>query len=439
MNSEYKYLAKLGLPIVVGQLGVMIQGVIDTIMLGNYNTQSLAAAGFVNSIFTLVSVMVMGFTFGIIPQCGAAYGRNDIPTCGKVLKAGLISSLFVSLIGTAVMIALFADISLFGQPQELEPLISCYFWWTVPSMIFVGVSSAFKSFFDSITQTKVAMWAILIGNAWNIVWNLLLIYGMCGFPEMGVEGAAIATLTSRLIILLIYVFGLTVKKSFDKYLQAFLRSRICRKDITQLFRMGLPTSIQSGMEISSFSICAIFAGWLGTDSQAAHQIMANISACIWVVYNGVGIAVGVRVSNFVGMDNYPGIRHTVLCGLKMILCCAVMLNILFISFHDTIITWFTSDTHIMELFATMVLPLVLYQFGDALQTNYVNALRGLGRVRYLIQDAFIAYMIVSLPVSYILGIACGFGVAGLWMGFPFGLSTAAILYIKRFRRYSNNA
>lgn len=439
VSSEYKYLAKLGFPIVIGQLGVTIQGVIDTIMLGHYDTRALAAAGFVNSLFTLVSVIVMGFSFGIIPLSGSAYGRKDTEECGSVLKNGLFSIFFVSLIGMAVLMAVFADVSILGQPKELEPLIEQYFWWTIPSLMFVGVSSAFKSFFDSITQTKVAMWAILIGNVWNIVWNFLLIFGLCGFPELGIVGAAIATLTSRLVILLIYIIGITCKRSYGEYLRAFIHSTVSRKSVARLCGMGLPTSVQSGMEVSSFSICAIFAGWLGTDSQAAHQIMANLAASIWVVYNGVGMAVGVRISNFVGMNNYAGIRHTAMCGLKMILCCALLLNILFYTFHGSIISWFTSDPNIVALFVTLIVPLVLYQFSDAVQTNYVNALRGLGRVRYLMLDAFIAYIIVSLPLSYTFGIACGFGIVGIWMGYPFALTVAAVLYIMRFRKYSNNS
>lgn len=437
ISNEYRFLAKLGMPIVIGQLGVMIQGVIDTIMLGNYSTESLAAAGFVNSIFTLMSVIVMGFSYGIIPLSGSAYGRNDTQECGGILKNGVFSIFVVALIATAIAIIIFNNIRMLGQPEELEPLIMEYFNWTIPSLVFVGVSSAFKSFFDSITQTKVAMWAILIGNVWNIIWNVLLIFGTCGFPEMGVKGAAIATLTSRLVILLIYIAGLTCKASFRPYMQAFATSRISMKSIATLCRMGFPTAIQTGLEISAFSLCAVFAGWLGTASQAAHQIMINLSSTIWVVYNGIGMAVGVRTSNFVGMNNYDGIRHTVNCGMRMILCCAVVLNIIFYTFRETIIGWFTTDESITELFATLITPLVLYQFSDALQTNYVNALRGLGRVRYLMLDAFIAYTVVSLPLSYILGIACGYGIAGIWMAFPFGLSVAAVLYIWRYKGYTN--
>lgn len=435
VDTEYKYLAKLGFPIVIGQLGVTIQGVIDTIMLGHYDTGALAAAGFVNSIFTLVSVIIMGFSFGIIPVCGAAYGRNDTTECGGILKNGVFCIFMMSLAGMAVMTAIFTNIGMLGQPAELEPLILEYFWWTIPSLAFVGVSSAFKSFFDSITQTKVAMWAILIGNAWNIVWNFLLIFGLCGFPEMGIRGAAIATLTSRLVILLIYIAGLFLQSQFKAYRHAFMQSRISGAGLIRLCRMGLPTSAQSGLEISSFSLCAIIVGWLSTTAQAAHQIMINLSATIWVVYNGIGMAVGVRTSNFVGMNNFPGIRHTVRCGMKMILCCAVVLNILFYTFRSNIIAWFTDDTEITAMFMTLILPLALYQFSDAVQTNYVNALRGLGRVRHLVPDAFTAYIVVSLPLSYTFGIAAGYGLKGVWMAFPFGLSVAAVLYIWRFNKY----
>ncbi|MCH5312252.1 MAG: MATE family efflux transporter [Prevotella sp.] len=434
IDKEYKYLTKLGLPVVIGQLGIMIQGVIDTIMLGHYSTVALASAGFVNSLFTLVSVIVMGLSFAILPLCGSAYGRNDTAECGRVLKNGLFAVFLFSIVGMAVMMLLFANVHVLKQPEELIPSILKYFWWTIPSMVFVAVSSAFKSFFDSITQTKVAMWAILIGNVWNVIWNFLLIFGLCGFPELGVVGAAIATLTSRFVILLIYVAGLIFHRSFRPYLQAFLQSRLSRTDVVEIFRMGLPTSVQCGLEVSSFSICTIFVGWLGTNAQAAQQIMINLSAIIWVVYNGIGMAVGVRVSNFLGMKNYAGIRHASLCGIKMILCCAVVLNLLFYVFHMQIFAWFTSDGEITLLLVSLIMPIILYQFGDALQTNFVNVLRGLGCVRYLMLDAFIAYMVVSLPLSYTLAIPCGFGLVGIWMGFPFGLSTAAALYIWRYRK-----
>lgn len=435
-SAEYKYLARLSAPIVVGQLGVTIQGVVDTIMLGQYSTTALAAAGFVNSIFTLASVIVLGFSYGIIPLSGAAYGRGDTKECGNVLKTGVGTTATFSIIAIAILCGLFIRPQIFGQPEELLPQIHNYFWWVIPSLLFVGLGGAFKSFFDSITHTKVAMWAILISNVWNIIWNVFLIYGTCGFPEMGVTGAAIATSTSRLILVLIYIIGMAYFKAFKPYWHAFLKSRMTLKTIEMQCRMGIPTAVQSGLEISAFSLCAVMAGWLGTEAQATHQIMINLATTIWMVYFGIGSAVAIRVSNFVGQGNLASIRNSALCGIKMIMFAAVILNALFLIFHDALFAMFTPDKHLIMGLHALILPLVLYQFGDALQTNYLSALRGLGRVKFLIIDAFIAYFIVSLPLSYIFGFTLSFGLPGIWMGFPFALTTAAALYIWRFLRYT---
>lgn len=434
-RKEYSVLVRLALPVVVGQLGMTVQGVIDTVMLGRYSTESLAAAGFVNSMFVLVSVIVMGFAVGVIPLCGAAYGRGDTPRCASVLKNGLATITLVAVVATAVMVGVFTNLSMLHQPQELSGEIMAYFWWTIPSLIIVAWGSAFKSFYDSLTLTKVAMFAILIGNLWNVLWNYLLIFGALGMPRLGVTGAAIATTTSRIVIFAVYIYAFLGGSRFEAYRKAMMHAKVTWRSMKQIFQMGGAIAVQSGFEVSAFSLCSVIVGWISATDLAAHQIMTNLSTTIWVVYFGIATATSVRVSNFMGRGERERIRFTTKCSLKMILCCAVVLNLLFITFHNDVFALFTDDATLIARLGTVVLPIVLYQFSDALQTNYVNVLRGMGRVRYLMLDAFVAYVVASLPTSYVLGIVCGYGLRGVWLGFPIALTVAASLYIWRYRRY----
>lgn len=437
-KKEYSILLKLGIPIVVGQLGITIQGVVDTIMLGHYSSNSLAAAGFVNSLFTFASVMVMGFAVGVIPLCGSACGRGDKAACVAVFKNSLATITVVALVAIAALVTLFLNIDILDQPKELIGEMTDYFWFTIPSMMILAWSSVFKSFFDSLTYTKVAMYAILIGNLWNIIMNFMLIYGLCGMPRLGVIGAGIATSTSRLLILMVYVVALFYQKSFRDYCRLLTKTQISWAGIKQLTGMGFPISLQSGFEVGSFSLCSIFVGWMGANDLAANQIMISLTSTIWIVYFGIATATSVRVSNFMGCSEFASIRFTSRCGLKMILCCAVVLNIAFLTCHSFIFSWFTDDMAIVDKLVLLLTPIVLYQFSDALQTNYVNVLRGMGHVRYLMLDSFIAYVIVALPTSYFLGITCDFGIIGIWMTYPIALSVAAILYIWRYRRLMAN-
>ena len=203
--SHYKSLLKLGIPIVIGQLGMIVLGFADTLMIGHHSTEDLAAASFVNNMFNLVIIFATGFSYGLTPIVGSLFGKGEQKSVGRTLKNALWANGLMGLLLSILMGILYLNIHRLGQPEELLPLMRPYYMVLLVSLIFVMLFNAFKQFADGITDTKTPMWLLIGGNALNILGNWVLIYGHFGFPEMGLLGAGIATLTSRILMFAAFV------------------------------------------------------------------------------------------------------------------------------------------------------------------------------------------------------------------------------------------
>jgi MATE family multidrug resistance protein len=435
---EYRALVRLGLPITVGQIGMTIQGLADTMMVGQHATAELAAAGFVNNLFTLAILLSMGYSMGAVSQIGAYHAQGRRSTMLSLFKASLVADTLQCLCIVAAMIGLYAALPYLGQPAELLPLMRPYFIILLVSLPTVTLGGAFKQFFDSMGDTWVSMIITLIGNIWNVVFNALWIFGLCGFPELGIVGAAWATLTARVVMLLLYVGFFLLHKKYQIYRVLWRTETMQRMHIGVLNRLGWPIAIQLGMETASFSLCAILLGWVGTTALAAHQVMLNVAMIIYLFYIGVGSAVTIRVSNYHGLSDRLGERRAAHSGYQLILLVGIVASSIVFYFRYHLAALFTDNAEVTETVALMAWPLILYQLGDGMQTNYVSALRGLGDVKPLVRYSFIAYIVVSLPLSYLFGIVFQWGAFGIWMGFPFGLTLAGILYLRRFVSHYRN-
>lgn len=435
--NEYRPLIRLGLPVVVAQIGLTLQNVSDNIMVGQHATEELAAAGFVNNLFVFVMLLNQGFSMGALSQMGALYTQGNRSRIMSVMKSSLCADMLQCALLVGVLFALYLGLPLLGQPDELLPLMRPYLLIQIASLPLMALASWLKQMTDSINDTRISMYAMLAGNAWNILFNYLLIFGHAGFPEMGIIGAAWATFSSRLLILLIVAFAVFRTKRYQLYTCHWKEARASLPEMKHLNRLGWPIAIQMGLECASFSLVAIFLGWIGTNALAAHQVMNNVACIIYMTYIGIGTAVSIRVSNHNGMQNIAGVRQATWAGLQMILLVgAVLTTILTINIHE-ISLLFTPNAEVAAMVAMMVWPMVFYQLGDSTQTVLANALRGLGDVRCLIPYATVAYIVISIPLSYIFGIVMEMGAFGVWLAFPFGLSTAAILYWRRFQKVTS--
>lgn len=431
---HYRSLLSLGLPIMIGQLGMIILGFADTMMVGHHSTTELGAASFVNNIINLVIITATGFSYGLTPIVGGLFGREELPQAGRALRCALLANLMAGAIMMAALGILYFNIGNIGQPKELLPYIKPYYLVLLASIPFVMLFNAFKQFTDSITETRTSMWILLTGNLLNIIGNYVLIYGKAGMPEMGVVGAGVATLLSRVVMVALFLFVFLSRKKMRPYREGFFVLGWSRQLVRRLVSLGTPIALEMGMETASFSLSIIMVGWLGTIALASHQVMITISQFTFMVYYGLGAAVAVRTSYFNGQDDRDNVRHTVVAGLQVMVALELLLSGIIFLLRNHIGGWFTDSAEVSSTVISLMVPFFIYQFGDGLQINYANALRGIADVKPLMVIAFIAFFVISLPVGYFCGFVLNFGLVGVWMAFPFGLTSAGVMMWYRFKK-----
>ena len=431
---HYPTLLRLGIPIMIGQLGTIIMGFMDTLMIGHHDTRELAAAGFVNAIIGLVAISAIGFSYGLTPVVGALLGKGETHSIAQKLKNSLAANNILAIAMMLVLGILYLNLHHLGLPTDLLPLIRPYLLMQILSFLPMMAFNAFKQFSDGIQDTRMPMWILLGGNVLNVVGNWLLIYGVAGLPEMGLTGAGVATLVSRIATWAAFagIFHLTSR--YKTYRQDFYKAQLCKADLRQMFRLGFPIMMQMGMETASFSLSAIYVGWLGTTALAAHQVMLTVGQLCYMLYYGMSAAVAVQVSYYRGAGRLPETRHVAFAGLHLNLLLGLLTAVPIFLLRNQIGGWFVDSAEVSALVAAVVIPLCIYQFGDALQCTYCNALRGMEDVKPLVWIAFVAYFVISLPLGYLFGFTLNGGLWGIWMAFPFGLTTAGILYLTRFLR-----
>ena len=431
--SHYKALFSLGLPIVIGQIGVIVLGFADTLMIGHHSTVELGAASFVNNLFNLVIIFSTGFSYGLTPIVGGLYGSKKLEAAGQALRCSLLANVLVAVVLTAAMAVLYLNVGRLGQPEELLPLIRPYYLVLLASLLFVLLFNGFKQFADGIMEPKTAMWILLGGNVLNIAGNYVLIYGKLGFPELGLLGAGISTLFARIMMVVVFVLVFACSARFASFRAGFCRLGWSRGLFVRLNALGWPIALQMGMETASFSLSTIMIGWLGTIALASHQVMLAVSQVTFMVYSGLGAAVAVRASNFCGQRDWKSVRSTAYAGFHMMMLLAVVLSSAIYGCRGFLGSWFTDNAEVSQMVAMLALPFLIYQFGDGLQLTFANALRATADVRPMMWIAFVAYFLISLPVGYFFGFVLEWGTVGVWMAFPFGLTTAGILLWLRFR------
>lgn len=433
-NDHAKAILKLGTPIMLGQMGVILVGFVDNIMVGHYGTPELAASSFVNNFINLAFILGIGFSYGLIPLASGSYAAAN-GRLRTLLKNAVFANILVGIILTLFMGFFFWKLDWLGQPKELIPLIRPYYLIHLVSIIPFMIFNAYKQFADGVEQTMISMRSILISNVVNIVFNYLLIYGALGFPELGLVGAGLATFLSRLTMLFILMWSVHRSERFSKIFEAngSMDGQIERRSLSELTRLGIPSGVQMGLESGSFAIAVIMIGWLGSAPLAAHQVVNTISTLGFMVYYGLSSAVAIRVGMFYELGKKRAIENTVRSGLALHLALATILIILLLLFRKSIGMIFTSDASVLALVAQLIFFLCLYQPGDVFQILYSNTLRGMHDVRLTAWAAFFSYGVMAVGGGYLFGIAMGYGVLGIWAGFPLGLTTLGILLFSRYR------
>lgn len=424
---------KIGLPIMLGQACVIILAFADNIMIGWHSVDELAASSFVNNILNLLIMTELGFAAGMTPIIGSHNGRGDVAAVGLTLRNGLVVNGLIGLASVVLLAVVYALLGHFGQEPELLPLIRPYF-------VIVGISTLFslgfntlKQFTDGICRPVVSMVFLLLGNVVNIFGNWVLIYGKLGFPEMGLVGAGISTLFSRILIFAAFLLYILFSRSLRQYARAIKEAVLSLAEMKSIFTVGYPVAIQMALETSSFTFAAVMAGWLGVIELAAHQVVITISQLFFLMMQGLSFALSILVSNACGRGDYKGVREYAGKGYGMIVCISATLSVLLYIFRYQAAGVFTDSPEVSAMAVSLFFVLFAYQFGDGLQLCFANVLRGLQDVKPIMKVAFVSYYIIAIPVAYLLGFKTSLGLLGIWLGFPVGLTIAGVFFFLRYR------
>lgn len=434
-KEEYKSLFRLGLPVLVTQVGIIVVNFADTMMVGAYGTEELAAAAFVNSLFVIATVMQIGFASGITPLIGALFSRGENLEVGRTLRAGLQINILLSVSFTLIMGGIYFILDRFGQPEELLPLIRSYYLIILATLLPMSVFNCCQQTANGTTDTASPMWMILGANVLNILGNYCLISGNFGFPELGLTGAGLSTLTARYIAMAGILVILLLGKRYRPYHEGLRTHGGNGKIRRQVWVTSYPVMIQSGVECFLWSFGAIVSGWFGKIQLAAYQVVNTIAQLGFMTYMSFGVATSIRVANYTGLRDLVGVRRIATAGIHLNLVLCTIASLVFFFKAEWLIHAFTPDPEVTSAALLLVIPLILYQYGDAIQLTYANALRGTSHVKPLLWISIVSYLVVGVPFLLFLAKGLDLGSVGVYYSFTGALMVAAILLYRSFNRW----
>lgn len=435
-KSHYAATLKLALPIVLSQLGHILVQFADNVMVGRYggdNPLPLAAVSFGVMISFIFFISGQGLTLGLTPLIGELFAQGNRLRSASYLKHAI---LLFALIGAVFMLMQLGSASLLyhmGQPVEVVDAALPYYRMMAYSLFPVLLFSAFKNFLDGVGNTVVPMVIMMLCNLLNIVLNWVFIYGAFGAPEMGIEGAGLATLISRICMPLLGVGYFVLCRRYRSYTALMTSVRYGMSDIISLLKMGAPIAAQMFLESLAFVITGVMMGWFDAVAISANQIAITLGNAAFMIVLAVGTAVTIRVSHCYGARDVDNMSLTSKAALHLMLLWDSFAALVFVLFNHLIPQLFTTNVEVIELASQMLVMVALYQVFDALQCAGVGIMRGFQDVKIISWISLLAYIVLNIPIGYICGFVLDMGPCGLFLGYLFGLGTAAMLYLRRVR------
>lgn len=427
----------LGLPLVGSQVAQFAIGMTDTLMLGHYGVEALAAGTLGTSVFFVVLIAGSGFAFAVMPMVAAALGREDERTARRVTRMGLWASAGYGLALTPVLLFSEPLLRLLGQPPEVAALAAGYLgiagWGLVPGLL----AFVLRSHLAAHERTRVVLVATLLAVAVNAALNWLLIFGNLGFPELGVRGSALASVAVQLVLL-----GLLVAHAVRVLPGPPLLERVWRVDgeiLARVLRLGWPIGLTNLAEVSLFAGSAVMMGWLGTVALAAHGIAIQLAGLAFMVHLGLSQAATVRAGAAFGRHDPTALARGGRAVVALSTAFALATGVLFVAVPDPLIGLFVSPDDparpaILAAGVSLLLVAALFQLADAAQVMALGLLRGVQDTAGPMWIAAFSYWGVGAPMAYGLGFALDLGGVGVWLGLVAGLTAAAALLMLRFWR-----
>ena len=444
-TREFKYNLKLAYPVMIGMLGHTFVQFIDNVMVGQLGTAELAAISLGNSFVFIAMSIGIGFSQAITPLIAEADGAKKDKDISRIFEHSFMICLILGLI---LFTTVFLNRNLLysmNQPIEVVELASPYLFWVSFSLITIVTFQSFRQFADGLSFTKAAMYSTLLGNVINVILNFLLIFGLWIFPKLGVEGAAIGTLISRICMLTFIIVYLKLHKKLSVYIKRFFPSKVQIKRVKKIIYLGLPSALHSFFEVAFFISAVWMSGIIGKNSQAANQIALNLASMTYMVALGVGVAAMIRVGNQRGMMNFIKLREVALSTLLLIIIVDIFFCLIFLIFNDYLPLLYldpndannlTDVNEVLQIASKLLIIAGVFQLFDGIQAVVLGALRGMQDVNKPALIIFLSYGLIGFPTSYFLGFYTSLSVVGIWIGLMTGLFSSSLFLFLRFNYLS---
>ena len=444
-TREFKYNIKLAYPVMIGMLGHTFVQFVDNIMVGQLGTAELAAISLGNSFVFIGMSIGIGFSQAITPLIAEADGAKKDKDISGIFEH---SFLICIILGLVLFLLVFLNRNLLysmNQPIEVVELASPYLFWVSFSLISIVTFQSFRQFADGLSFTRAAMYSTLVGNIINVILNFVLIFGFWIFPKLGVEGAAIGTLISRLCMLTFIIFYLKLHEKLSKYIIRFFPTKVQIKRVKKILYLGLPSALHSFFEVAFFISAVWMSGFIGKNSQAANQIALNLSSMTYMVALGVGVAAMIRVGNQRGMMNFKKLREVAISTLLLIIIIDIFFCLVFLIFNDFLPLLYLDPSdpsnlndvnEVLSIASKLLIVAGVFQLFDGIQAVVLGALRGMQDVNKPAIIIFFSYGILGFPISYFLGFHTSLAMVGIWIGLLSGLFFSSLFLFLRFNYLS---
>jgi len=426
-------------------VGHTLVALIDNIMVGQLGTAELAAVSLGNSFMFIAMSIGIGFSTAITPLIAEADSEGNFEAGKSSFKHGLFLCGVLSLVLLAMVLLAKPLMYTMNQPQEVVDLAIPYLNLVAISLVPLIIFQAFKQFSDGLSMTRYPMYATIIANIVNVVLNYLFIFGKFGFPQLGIVGAAIGTLASR-VIMLVYLWYLLSQhyKSRDYVLHIKIFT-LTKRMIKKLIGLGLPSSMQMLFEVALFTMAIWLSGILGKNPQAANQIALNLSSMTFMIAMGFSVAATIRVGNQKGLKRFKELRRIAFSIFLLTGTLGVVFALIFFLFHNLFPRFYVDmgnmeeivdNLEVISIASKLLIVAAVFQISDTIQVVVLGALRGMQDVKIPTVITFIAYWIIGFPISYYLSMHTEYKSAGIWIGLLAGLTTSAVMLFIRFNYLS---
>jgi MATE family multidrug resistance protein len=442
-TKEFSYNIKLAYPVILGMLGHTLISIVDNIMVGNLGSTELAAVSLGGSFLFIGMSLGIGFSTAITPLVSEADAEKDDQKIRSVFHHGLLSCVILGVFIFVLIVLAKPIMYMMHQPKEVINLASPYIDWVAFSLIPVIIFQGYKQFADGLSRTKYSMYAIFMANVVHIVINYLLIYGIWIFPKLGILGAALGTVISRILMVVFMHYIMKNNTQLKPYFKNFSFREIKKTMLKKIASLGIPSAMQMLFEVALFTAAIWLCGSIGKTSQAANQIALTLATTTFMFAMGLSVAATIRVGNNKGLMDYKNLIIVARSVFLFTIMLETFFGILLVILHNFLPHLFLNMNNVNQaienkeviiIASKLLLVAAVFQISDGIQVVVLGALRGLQDVKVPMYITFVAYWVVGFPTSFFLGKYTELKAVGVWIGLLAGLSTAALFLYLRFHK-----